>query len=169
MPGRCSGIGLIAWGVARSCVYHLSSHVSCMTSTRAWNFEDRPPRDVSRAQRLARLDALATLMDTAVVVPGTNIRFGVDAIVGLVPGIGDLITSLVSLYIVHEAHQLGAPKHLILRMIWNVAIDGVVGAAPLVGDVFDVLWRANKRNMALLRDHLRERGEFAQAITIPKA
>jgi hypothetical protein len=79
-----------------------------------------------------------------------------------------LITSLVSLYIVHEAHQLGAPKHLILRMIWNVAIDGVVGAAPLVGDVFDVLWRANKRNMALVRDHLGERGEFAQPITIPK-
>jgi Domain of unknown function (DUF4112) len=155
-------------GPARSCVYRLSSHVSCMTSTRAWNFEDRPPHEVYRAQRLARLDALATLMDTAVVVPGTNIRFGVDAIVGLVPGIGDLITSLVSLYIVHEAHQLGAPKHLILRMIWNVAIDGVVGAAPLVGDVFDVLWRANKRNMALLRDHLGERGEFAQPITIPK-
>jgi len=119
--------------------------------------------------RLARLDTLATVMDTALVVPGTKIRFGVDAIVGLVPGIGDLITSLVSLYIVHEAHQLGAPKHLILRMIWNVAIDGVVGSAPLVGDVFDVLWRANRRNMALLHDHLRERGEFAQPVMVSKS
>jgi uncharacterized protein DUF4112 len=104
------------------------------------------------------------LLDSAFVVPGTNIRFGLDAIVGLVPGIGDFVMSLVSLYIVHEARQLGAPVHLLVRMIANIAIDGVVGSAPLAGDIFDVMWRANRRNMALLHGHLRSQGEFAQPV-----
>lgn len=108
-------------------------------------------------------------MDSALVLPGTNIRFGVDAIVGLMPGIGDLITTLVSCYIVHEAHQLGAPKALILRMIGNIAIDGLVGSAPLVGDVFDVIWRANRRNVALLRDHLKSRRDVARPPPQPQA
>jgi len=69
-------------------------------------------------------------------------------------GIGDAITTAMSLYIVHEARQLGAPRHLIARMLANVALDGLVGAVPLLGDAFDVMWRANRRNMALLRKHL---------------
>ena len=114
----------------------------------------------SRAARIARIDALATLLDTAFILPGTNIRFGFDAMIGLVPGIGDLITTGLSLYIVSEARALGAPRHLILRMLANVALDGVVGAVPLLGDAFDVMWRANRRNMALLRKHLIARGEL---------
>jgi len=93
-------------------------------------------------------------MDTAFVVPGTQVRFGVDALIGLVPGIGDAISTAVSLFVVSEARALGAPAWLIARMIGNVALDGVVGAVPLVGDVFDVAFRANRRNMALLRAHL---------------
>jgi hypothetical protein len=112
----------------------------------------------SRAERLARLDMLASLLDTALVVPGTNIRFGVDAIIGLVPGIGDAITTVVSLYIVHEARQLGAPWHVVSRMLANVALDGVVGAVPILGDAFDVMWRANRRNVALLRKHFERNG-----------
>src|SRR3954451_9639906 len=108
----------------------------------------------SREERIARIDALATLLDTAFLIPGTGIRFGLDALIGLVPAIGDLITTAMSLYIVNEARALGAPRLLILRMLANVALDGVVGAVPLVGDAFDVLWRANRRNVALLRDHL---------------
>jgi hypothetical protein len=108
----------------------------------------------SREERVARLDALATLLDTAFILPGTNVRFGFDALIGLVPGIGDAITTAISLYIVHEARQLGAPTHLILRMLANVAVDGFVGAVPLVGDAFDVLWRANRRNVRLLREWL---------------
>ena len=111
----------------------------------------------TRAERLARLEMLAALMDTALILPGTNIRFGVDAILGLVPGIGDALTTVVALYIVHEARQLGAPAHLIARMLGNVAIDSLVGAIPVAGDAFDVLWRANRRNVALLRAHF-ERG-----------
>jgi Domain of unknown function (DUF4112) len=114
----------------------------------------------SRAARIARIDALATLLDTAFIVPGTNIRFGVDAMIGLIPGIGDVITTAMSLYIVREARALGVPHHLIVRMLGNVALDGIVGAVPLLGDVFDVMWRANRRNMALLRNHLRARGEL---------
>ena len=106
----------------------------------------------SRVERVARLDALATLLDTAFILPGTKVRFGLDALIGLVPGIGDAITTTISLYIVHEAHQLGAPSHLILRMLANVALDGFVGAVPVVGDAFDVMWRANRRNVRLLRE-----------------
>ena len=109
----------------------------------------------SRQQRIARIDALATLLDTAFILPGINVRFGLDALIGLVPGIGDAITTTLSLYIVHEARQLGAPRHVIVRMLANVMIDGFVGAVPLVGDAFDVLWRANRRNMRLLQDWLR--------------
>jgi hypothetical protein len=135
-----------------------NSHVAGMASTeRGYNsYEIFPP--ASRAERVARLEALAAMLDTAFIVPGTNIRFGVDALIGLVPGIGDLITTGLSLYLVHEARQLGAPGHLIVRMLGNVALDGVVGAVPLVGDAFDVMWRSNRRNMALLRRWMQREG-----------
>jgi hypothetical protein len=111
-------------------------------------------RPRSRRERITRIDALATLLDTALILPGTNIRFGLDALIGLVPGIGDAITAAMSLWIVHEAHQLGAPRHVIARMLGNVALDSVVGAVPLVGDAFDVMWRSNRRNMRLLQQWL---------------
>jgi Domain of unknown function (DUF4112) len=111
-------------------------------------------RPRSRQERIARLDALASLLDSALVIPGINVRFGLDAIVGFIPGIGDAITAVLSLFIVHEAHQLGAPFHLIVRMLANIAVDGVVGSVPVVGDAFDVLWRSNRRNVRLLRGWL---------------
>ncbi len=120
-------------------------------------------RPRSRQERLARLDALASLLDTAILIPGTNIRFGMDALIGLVPGIGDTITTVLSLFIVHEAYQLGAPRRVIARMVANVALDGVVGSVPLVGDAFDVMWRANKRNMRILRDWLERQERREQA------
>src|SRR5687767_7617421 len=95
----------------------------------------------SRHAMIQRRDSLASLLDTALYSPGTSIRFGLDGMIGLIPGIGDAITTALSAYIVYEAHRLGAPRHLLLRMIANVALDGVVGAVPLVGDAFDVLWR----------------------------
>jgi len=118
------------------------------TNTQAFDFDRTRPR--SRRDRIARLDALATLLDTAILIPGTDIRFGLDALIGLVPGIGDAITTAMSLFIVHEAKQLGAPGHVIARMVANVAFDGIVGAVPVIGDAFDVMWRSNKRNMRLL-------------------
>ena len=84
--------------------------------------------------------------------------FGLDGLIGLFPVIGDAITTALSLFIVHEAYQLGAPGHIIVRMLGNVALDGALGAVPLVGDAFDVLWRANRRNVRLLTEWLeRER------------
>jgi hypothetical protein len=109
---------------------------------------------LSRDDRIARIDALATLLDTAFVIPGTQVRFGLDALIGLIPGIGDAVTTVMALFIVSEARALGAPPWLIARMVANVALDGLVGAVPLVGDAFDVAFRANRRNMALLRAHL---------------
>jgi hypothetical protein len=125
-----------------------------MTSTygRDFGFDFARPR--SRRARIARIDALATLLDTALVIPGTGVRFGIDALIGLLPGIGDALTTAMSLFIVHEAYQLGAPRRLIARMLGNVALDGVVGAVPLVGDAFDVMWRSNRRNVRLLREWL---------------
>ena len=128
-----------------------------MASTHTWDYDRSAMRDFDRTQRLARLDALSRLFETPFIIPGTNIRFGLDALIGLVPGIGDIITTATSLYLVHEARQLGAPKHLIARMIGNIALDGVVGAVPIVGDAFDVMFRSNRRNMALLRNHLERR------------
>ena len=108
----------------------------------------------SRREALERLEFLATLLDSAILIPGTKIRFGADAVIGLVPGIGDAITTALSAWIVYEAHRLGVPRHMLMRIIGNVAVDGLVGAVPLVGDLFDVMWRANRRNMRLLRQHL---------------
>ena len=129
-----------------------------MARTETYDLHGRRLGEYDLRARLERLDWLANLLDTALIIPGTSIRFGADAIVGLAPGIGDAITSAISCWIVYEAHQLGAPRHLIARMLGNVAIDGFVGAVPIAGDLFDVLWRANRRNVRLLRDHLEREG-----------
>jgi hypothetical protein len=109
-------------------------------------------------ESVARLEALGRIMDGAFVLPGTNIRFGLDAIIGLVPVAGDVISGLVSSYLIWEARQLGAPRWLIARMMANTLLDTTIGAIPVVGDAFDLLFRANMKNMALLRRHMEKRG-----------
>jgi hypothetical protein len=101
-----------------------------------------------------QLELLAYWMDTVFEVPGLGIRFGLDAIIGLIPGFGDLITSLISLYILAAARRYGAPRATLMRMAFNIGVDTVVGAVPLFGDAFDVFWKANKMNVALLRRHV---------------
>jgi hypothetical protein len=110
-----------------------------------------PFGSLTREQRLARLDALAKLLDIAFILPGTKIRYGVDGIIGLIPVVGDIIATALSLWLVREARALGAPWHVTARMLGNVAIQGVVGTVPVAGDAFDVLFRANMRNVRLLR------------------
>ncbi|WP_300181704.1 DUF4112 domain-containing protein [Bradyrhizobium sp.] len=106
---------------------------------------------LTREQRLARLDAIARLLDIAFILPGTNIRYGIDGIIRLIPVVGDLVASAFSLWLVREARSLGAPWHVTTRMLANVALEGTVGMVPVAGDAFDVLFRANMRNMRLLR------------------
>ena len=107
----------------------------------------------SRSAKIEQLRRIAELLDGQFRIPGTNVEFGLDAIVGLVPGIGDLVTGAISVWLIREARRLGAPAWLIARMIWNVAVDVTVGAVPIVGDAFDVAWKANRMNMELLARH----------------
>ena len=104
--------------------------------------------------RLARARVLARALDSAVGIPGTKVRFGLDPIIGLVPGLGDLAGAALSGYIVLVGIQLGASRSVVLRMLANVAIDTVVGAVPLVGDLFDAGWKSNNRNVALIERHV---------------
>ena len=115
------------------------------------------PLDTAKQQSMERPEALARLMEGAFVLPGTTIRFGLDGIIGLIPVAGDMIAGLVSTYLVWEARQLGAPSWLIARMLGNV-LDTAIGSVPVVGDAFDVLFRANMNNMTLLRRHLEKKG-----------
>jgi hypothetical protein len=110
-----------------------------------------PFGNLTREQRLKRLEAIAKLLDIAFILPGTKIRYGIDGIIGLIPVVGDIIATALSLWLVREARALGAPWHVTARMLGNVAIQGLVGTVPVAGDAFDVLFRANIRNVRLLR------------------
>lgn len=106
-----------------------------------------PPAD------LEQLKFLATLMDSVFEIPGIRLRFGLDAILGLLPGLGDFTTSFVTLYILQEAHRRGVSRITLARMGFNILIDWLVGTVPLVGDLFDIGWKSNNKNVALLLEH----------------
>jgi hypothetical protein len=103
---------------------------------------------------IAELDRLARLLDSRWRIPGTSVRLGVDAIAGLLPGVGDAASGLVSSYIVLRAMNHGASRGLVARMLGNVLLDTVVGSVPILGSIFDVFYKANNRNISLLRAHL---------------
>ncbi len=100
------------------------------------------------------LERLAVWMDSKFSIPGTSIRFGLDSLFGLIPGIGDTGTALVTLYLINQARQYDLPASVQRKMLWNAFIDWLIGLVPLVGDIFDIRWKANMRNVALLRTHL---------------
>ena len=102
-------------------------------------------------QALARLDKYSRMTDSQFSIPFTGIRFGVDPILGLIPVIGDFIGLLLSLPVLIEANRIGAPTELKRKMIRNMIIEAVMGIVPVLGDIFDVYWKANTRNTALLR------------------
>ncbi len=110
-----------------------------------------PVRDDPRLQRLERL---ADLLDTRWRIPGIGFPICLDGIASIVPGIGDTATGIVAAYIVWEARKMGVPNSLLLRMLGNVGVDWAVGSIPVVGTVFDIAFKANRRNMILLRRHL---------------
>lgn len=104
--------------------------------------------------RLGRLRRLAWLIDGAFALPFTRFRFGLNSLIGLAPAAGDAILAGISLYIVNEARLLGIPAPLLARMVRNVAIETIAGAVPILGDVFDIAFKANLRNLAIIEDHL---------------
>lgn len=118
-----------------------------------------------RRESFTRLERLARLMDAAVRIPGTDLRIGLDPILGLFPGVGDGVAAIVSAHIIAQAAGLGAPRATLLRMAGNVALEVLIGAIPVVGDVFDVTWRANQRNVALLAAHV-ERPRQSSAVNL---
>ncbi len=103
-----------------------------------------------RARRLARIRRLAWLLDGALRVPGTRFRFGLNSLIGLAPAAGDAALTAISLYIIYEARQIGLPNAQLARMLGNVAIEAVAGSVPVLGDLFDVTFKANLRNIALI-------------------
>lgn len=113
---------------------------------------------------LDRLNRLARKMDYAFRIPLLGIRLGWDSILGLVPGVGDALALAPAGYIIKEARRLGATGPVLGRMGANVGIDLAIGAIPLIGDLFDIGWKANTRNVALLRDHLSDRSMAADEI-----
>lgn len=117
---------------------------------------------MSHEERLEQARWLAGLMDDRYVVPGTRVRFGWDSILGLFPGLGDALTSIISLLIVHHAWQTGASPFTLARMIGNVAADFLLGSVPFVGDLFDVAFKANRRNARLLEQHLKRQIDRAR-------
>jgi hypothetical protein len=124
------------------------------------------PLTPGQLQRLEALRKLSRLLDSAFQVPGTSYRIGLDPIVGLLPGIGDLISPLFTVAVLWQGRELGIPKVVQLRMIANVAIDTLFGFVPVVGDLFDFAWKANDKNLALLDRHAYEehpasRGDWA--------
>ena len=114
-------------------------------------------RVLTDAEVLQQVRILADLMDNRFVIPGTTFRIGLDGLIGLIPGIGDVATTVISAYIVYLAHQVNLPRHVLARMIFNVAVDMTVGIVPVLGDALDVAWKANLKNVRLLERHLQRR------------
>lgn len=133
---------------------YLTGRLSRMPSTSG---EDR------RGDALKRMELVANLLDSAIVVPGTNQRIGIDAIIGLVPGIGDVVTTLLSSYVLWEAKRLGVSRLAFTRMLGNLAIHAVVGSVPMIGDAFDAYFKVNQRNLKIIRSHLARHPDAARA------
>jgi hypothetical protein len=112
-----------------------------------------PPRGSAQSGRVndRSLETLASLLDDVFRIPGTNLRFGFDPIIGLIPGFGDLVSGLASFMIIFAAWQRGLPRVTVARMVANVALDSLLGSMPLVGDVFDAAWKSNRKNLDLLQ------------------
>ena len=108
--------------------------------------------------RLQRLETMAHRMDSAIRIPVIGLRVGYDSIIGLIPCVGDILTLAPSAWIIIEAKRMGAAPHVIGRMVANTATDTLVGMIPLIGDLFDATFKSNRKNVAILRDHLERKG-----------
>lgn len=112
------------------------------------------PKLSSRQRKVTRLHQISFILDKAIRIPGTKWTIGLDPILGLIPGGGDTIAGALSAYIIWESARMGVSHNVIGQMVANVLLDSVAGSVPVLGDVFDVTWKANVRNIALLEEHL---------------
>ena len=132
-------------------------------ATRSRSPEVSPGTALSRSSGVTRARGLARLLDDLIRIPGTNIGIGLDPIIGLIPGVGDVIGGLMSSYILMVAAQEGVPSSVLTRMLGNIALDSLVGIVPVVGDLFDVSVKSNRRNVDLLERYLAAPGETKAA------
>ncbi|MBD9597488.1 MULTISPECIES: DUF4112 domain-containing protein [unclassified Ensifer] len=109
---------------------------------------------IEHLTRLRRIRGLVRLMDTALRIPGTRVSLGADSVLGLIPGVGDFAAAAISLVIINEARRLGVPNDKLVKMLVNVGFDTVAGSVPVLGDVFDIYFKSNRRNLQLVLDHL---------------
>ncbi len=111
---------------------------------------------------IQRLKEFANWMDNRFTIPGTSIRFGLDSLIGLIPGIGDTVTLTSTAYLIGKANKHKLPWHVKLTMIWNAFIDWLIGLIPFIGDIFDIGWKANQRNVALIEKHIEKDTQSSQ-------
>ena len=126
------------------------------------DFPDAEAQQPPRSPTEQRLHKLAWILDSVVPLPG-GFRLGIDSLVGLIPGFGDFATAIISTYIMSEGVRSKAPKSVLKRMLGNVAVDTAVGSIPIVGDIFDIGYRSNLRNVNLLKDYLKEPEETGRS------
>jgi hypothetical protein len=142
--------------VARECgvrKFYLTSMPKTTVEVGRWD-QRGPTSSTDPQSALKGLEALAWLLDNSIRIPGTRFRIGVDSLIGVVPVIGDAIGALLSTYILVMSAKMGVPRVTLLRMGFNITLEAVVGVVPLVGDLFDFAWKANRRNVVLLRAHV---------------
>ncbi len=120
---------------------------------------------IQQLKNLQKIRKIAKLLDTAIGIPGTKIRFGLDPILGLIPGGGDLISAGISAYMIYLATRFGLERAEVFKMIKNVAIETVVGSVPLAGDLFDAYFKANMRNLEILEKHI-EKNEASDQVKV---
>ena len=113
-----------------------------------------PPAE-ARISTLRRLRRLSNVLDNAIPIPGTSYRIGIDPIIGLLPGGGDFLGTALSAYIVLESARMGVPRNTLIQMVWNIIVDTLSGTVPVLGDLVDVAWKANAKNIVLLEEHLK--------------
>lgn len=119
----------------------------------------------SREAAVRRMQAVANILDNAFVIPGTKQRVGIDAIIGLVPGVGDVLTTILSSYVIWEARNLGVSRVALFRMLANLGIHATIGSIPFIGDLFDAFFRVNQRNMRIVRTQLSR--EISRGVPVP--
>src|SRR6476469_1298139 len=124
------------------------------TNSRASRVSTPPGAALSKSSGVTRARGLARLLDDLIRIPGTNIGIGLDPIIGLIPGVGDMIGGLMSSYILLVAAREGVPASVLARMLGNIALDSLVGVVPVVGDLFDFGMKSNRRNVDLLERYL---------------